>query len=432
MLSYVSRTLKRLRTLPTTREDRNIRHLMFQTALVGVVNGGIVTFLPVFLVRLGASPVTVSLLTSLPALVTILLALPAGAIASRWRQLVHISARCFWIYRFFYLAVGAAGLLRPAIAPLLIVAIWGLSAIPSTLGNTVFYDILAEAVSPRRRPVVNGMRWALLGLLNAVSVALFGQLLEALPTPANYLVVFGISFVAGMLSTWFYSQIEIPERVPATVRSERLTLRTQVAAFLRPLTAGGSFVVYSAVTFVLRVGLFLPAGVWTVFLVRDLAASDAWIGWRTTIESSALTVGYYFWGRVAGRRGHTRIFLLVTVVLGACNVLASIATRDTRWLLLALAPVGGFFASGIDVSLFEWLLATMPPGERPRFVAMNTALANLVAFLAPIGGAALAQRTGTPAVLCVAGAFLFACAGLAYRWTRSRRKPPVPVPSPAL
>ena len=38
--------------------------------------------------------------------------------------------------------------------------------------------VVAEIIPPRRRPSVNGTRWALLSLVTAISVAVFGYLLE--------------------------------------------------------------------------------------------------------------------------------------------------------------------------------------------------------------------------------------------------------------
>lgn len=96
-LRSVSAAYARLRAAPTTVEQHNLRCLLVFTALFGVVQGGILTYLPVFLVRLGASAVMVSLITSLPALLTIVLALPAGTIVNRWRRPVHMSARCFYV-----------------------------------------------------------------------------------------------------------------------------------------------------------------------------------------------------------------------------------------------------------------------------------------------------------------------------------------------
>jgi MFS family permease len=414
MLSQVSAAFRRLTGSPITVEDHNIRRLMLHTALFGVVNGGVITFLPILLARLGASAVTISLLTSLPALVAILFALPAGALVARWRHLVRLSARCFYLLRFSYPPMAIAMLLDPSIAPLLIVVIWGLTAIPGTLGNTVFFDVLAEAVSPRRRAAVNGARWALLGLASALSVAIFGQLLAAAPWPHNYLLLFAICFVVGLLSTYCYSRIEIAPRDPLPPAEKQPSLWARAVHLLQPLRAGTGFLTFLLVTLALRLGFFLPAGVFSLFLVRDLHLSDAWIGGRTTLENSALTLGYYVWGRLAHRLSYWRMLALAAVALGGAFLLAGMTTPDALWLLFAAALVGGFFASAVDVSLFEWLLAVMPQGERPRYVAINTVFLHLVMLVAPLAGAGAAGRVGIPAVLFAAGGCLFVCAGLTY------------------
>jgi MFS family permease len=168
----------------------------------------------------------------------------------------------------------------------------------------------------------------------------------------------------------------------------------------------------------MRLGLFLPAGLFSLFLVRDLQVSDAWIGGRTTLELGALTVGYFFWGRMANRLGTWRMLTVAVTALGVSLLLVGQTTPERLWVALVAGLIGGFFASALDVSLFEWLLAVMPPGERPRYVAMNTLLMNLVAFAVPMGGAALADRIGIPIVLMLAGGILFICALLTYMRAR--------------
>lgn len=406
---------------PRAREERNVRRLLIFTALFGVVNGGVITFLPVLLARLGASTVAISLLTSLPALVTIAFALPAGAIVARWRDMTRLSARCFFALRLAYPFLAGAMLLDAAIAPYVIVALWALTAIPGTLGNTAFYDVVADAVPPQRRAIINGMRWALLGLVSAVSVSLFGQMLVRLPWPANYLTLFGVCFVAGISSTWSYSHLETPQREPSPTPAQRASLRTRLATLVQPLRAGTGFAAFSAVAFVMRVGLFLPSGLVSVFLVRHLHVSEDWIGMRTTLEHGALTVGFFFWGRLASRLKQWQMLAIAVTAIGLGFTLLGQTTPTTLWLALLSALIVGFFASALDVSLFEWLLAVMPPDERPRYVAMNTLLMNLVAFGVPILGAALAERTSIPLVLALAGGCLLLCALLAWLVGRRRR-----------
>lgn len=208
-----------------------------------------------------------------------------------------------------------------------------------------------------------------------------------------------------------------PSRLPKTMHA---TLRARLAALVQPLRAGAGFGTFSVVTLVMRVGLFLPSGLVSVFLVRHLQVSEAWIGGRATLEHGALTVGFFFWGRMASRLSQWQMLSIAVTAIGLGFALLGQTTPSTLWLALLAALIVGFFASALDVSLLEWLLAVMPPGERPRYVAMNTLLMNLVAFGAPILGAALAERTSIPLVLALAGSCLLLCALLAWLLGRPR------------
>jgi predicted MFS family arabinose efflux permease len=261
---------------------------------------------------------------------------------------------------------------------------------------------------------VNGARWALLGLVNAGSVAAFGELLAALPFPEGYALVFGASFVAGLVNMWVYARLEVPEQEPPQERhrSPAAALR----ALLGPLAEGGLFRRYLALNGLARLGIYLPVGLFSIFWVRDLAISDALVGLRTTVGSLALTLGYYLWGRLASRLGHGRVLVLAAAGLACYPLLTAVTTRETLGLLLVAALVWGAFAGGVEVALFELLVLAAAGERRLRFFAVNIALTNLVALGGPVVGAALAETWGIPAALLVAAGALLLCAGLAAWW----------------
>src|SRR5919202_1610915 len=219
------------RSPPATVEDRNVRNLIAQTAFAGVIQGGITAFLPVMLARMGASALTVSLLNSSLALTSIAMAIPSGPIVERQRRLVGWSARYYMVVRALYGAIALAAFLPASLAPAVCVLLWGATGIPAAIANNAWYGVLAGALSPRRRPVVNGARWALLGLVSALCVALFGRTLDLLPFPLGYQLCFLISAVAGVFGIYFYSRLEIPDREPQPPRPAN-GLGEQVAAIL--------------------------------------------------------------------------------------------------------------------------------------------------------------------------------------------------------
>src|SRR5438093_1484235 len=124
---------------------------MAQTACAGLVQGGIIQFLPVMLARMGAGALTVSALSSGLALATIAMALPAGPMVDRQRALVAWSARYYYAMRAMFALIALAAFLPAPWAALVCVALWALSGIPSAIANNAWYGVLAEAVSPRRR-----------------------------------------------------------------------------------------------------------------------------------------------------------------------------------------------------------------------------------------------------------------------------------------
>ena len=66
---YLRASARWLRPKELPVEDRNILYFSIDTALQGLMMGGIFTFISVFVVRLNASKLMVSLLASLPAIV---------------------------------------------------------------------------------------------------------------------------------------------------------------------------------------------------------------------------------------------------------------------------------------------------------------------------------------------------------------------------
>lgn len=404
--------------IPDDIASKNIRNLVLQTALAGVVNGGIGAFLAVYLTRLGASPLQISLLTSLPALLTIIVALPAGAIAARYIRPVQQSARHFLLIRLCYLLVAAAAFLPATAAIWSVVIIWTSTALPGAIANTAWMGVFAEAIPARERARLNGLRWGLLGFVTACSVALFGQMLDRLPFPLGYQLVFLTSFVAGLLNVWFYSRLIVPDQPLHAPAEPTMPLRARLLQALHPLREDGPFLRFIVGSTLLRLGMFLAAGLYSIYWVRDLQAADSLIGLRTTAGNAALVVGYPLWGWVTARLGHERALALAAAGLGLYPMMTSLATL-ALWLVPA-AVLWGLFAGGIDVTLFEGLLHTAPPARRAHYVALNTAIANLVAFVAPILGAALAGPLGIPAVLFLAGALHFlAAAAIAYYTLRT-------------
>mgnify|MGYP006290691247 CR=1 FL=1 len=381
-------------------ENRNILYLTVDTALQGLMMGGIFNFLSVFLVRLGATKLQTSLLTSLPAIVMVMTSIPAGAFVQKHRDLVKLTNIVRYFHRGWLLLVALLPFFVNQGLVDVIIALWTLKALSNVLLESSWMAVVAEAIPPARRASVNGARWTILSVVTAIAGAAFGYLLEVLPFPLNYQIVFIISFVGGSLGMVFWGKMRIPDNLPAVgAERTRIKLKDKIRGYWLSLQVP-AFLRYELTVNVLRIGLNLPIALYSVYWIRELNAADLWIGWRSTANQLALIVGYYFWGRVVTRKGHFMPLLICSAGVALTPVLTA-CIPDQLWLP-AVAVIDGLFLTGINLSVFDTLLDVCPSDRRPSFFAVNTMLASLMIFLGPILGSYLADCVGIRGVFFIA------------------------------
>ena len=161
--------------------------------------------------------------------------------------------------------------------------------------------------------------------MTAVCVGLFGRLLDApwLPFPLNYQIVFFLSGGAGMIGLFYFDKIVMPvDYAPAN--PPHLPLRRRVAELLSPMLGCPPFINYLLATLLVRVGMAVPTALYSIFWVRNLQASDTIIGLRTTVGLVTTVIGYWWFGRLATRRGHRGLLLASSIGLGLYPVMTAL------------------------------------------------------------------------------------------------------------
>jgi len=384
-------------------DDRNYRNLLISGAWFGPAEGGLFNFLSVFVARLGASPTLVSLLTAGPSLVGIFSYLPGGAYAERRADQVRLVVWAGFLARLSYLLIALLPFfLPPEQVALAIVLIWSLTAIPNAVHVPAWTAMMQRAVPPARRAKLNGSRWGLMSLVASITMAVYGVMLNRMDFPIGYQIVFMISFLAAMVNLYYFSRIVIPPFVSGRGDGAALgSIFAEVPGLFRSYFASRTFVRFLISSGIFRLALAMPVGLFSIYWVNDLKATDALIGLRGTTGYIALVVGYFFWGRTANRIGHRR--MLIICGLGQACYPALTALAPSAFWLLPVAVVWGLTLAGIDLGLFDMLLAACPEGRQPTFAAGSAVFASIAVTIGPLIGAALAQGWNTRMALFVIG-----------------------------
>lgn len=411
--------------VPPSTDLHNHRVMRGDSIAMGVV-GSVSPFLAVFIVRLGGSAFDVSLLTAIPAIGGFLLAIPVGQFLQGKLRIVPWYSGSRMVAHLSYAAAAFVVLVAPpqVVVPALL-GVFAIAAVPSTIGTVAFPIVMDGASGPRGRYEMMARRWAIMGATTAITVALTGQLLDQMPFPGNYQIVFVGFSIAGLVSFHYSRQFRVadsPPRTPGT-RGRRFG---RLRAMIRTVRSEPAFLWYSGRQLVYVVGVRFAAPLVPLYYVQQLDATDGWIGFIATCQAVALLVGYQLWRRVSAARGGSLV-LLVTLLAVALYP-AALSVAEHLVVVAALAAVAAIFSAGVDLALFDELMKRIPRPYGVTFTSIDTTLVNAASIVAPLLGAAIAVAFGIDTALQLAS--LIGLVGLILFALDSRRgRGAVAVPS---
>jgi hypothetical protein len=379
---------------------RNEQLIYQEVTFQAIIEAGAMSFMAVFLVRLGAPNLLVGLYTALPALVAIFVALPIGSFVQGQGNLIKVAN---WSRLMFRSTVGAFALLPflpLGIAPLVLVGARALIELPAEASNIAFTTILGMVTPAETRPRMLSTRLMVNGFVGAAVGFLAGQWLDFAPFPWNYQLLFLTSFFSGLLSIYTLSRLQLPATAPHVVRSRPAVGLRDIPRLIREVPAFRNFT-FAALIF--RLSMAMPSALYSIYRVRTLGASDAWIGSLLTIERAMSVVSYFVLARFLIRARNKRWLWLGCVGMAAYPLFTALAT--TPEMLILPAMVGGVFGAMMNVYMSNTLFAVSPEDRRPTFVAANACLASVSNFIAPLIGTWLADIIGINNALLFIGAF---------------------------
>jgi hypothetical protein len=400
----------------TPSERRNFLNVQIDALGVGLVNAA-ATFLPVFLTRLGATNFQVGLLTAMPAFAGLFLTLAMGRFLQSRRNVVPWFSSASLLYFSSYALIGLVSFGVPEqYLVLAALAVWAAATLPQTLRSVAFSVVMNAVAGPRGRYDLMSRRWSIISLTSAVTVAVVGQILTRLRFPINYQLVFiGLS-VGGFISFYYSRRIELPDAEPP-LRAVGASLLQRLKGYIDLIRGQRAFVSFTAKRLIYISGSTLAAPLFPLYYVRQVGATDAWIGIISTSQTAIALLGYFLWARQGRARGSRFVLLCTTLALSLHPAL--IASTQRVELVALYAGLAGVFQAGLNLVFFDELMKTVPVQHSAIFVSVAQTLQHLLAVIAPLVGTLLADRLGIGGALLVSAALRLAGFGL-FAWDRER------------
>lgn len=393
----------------TPEERHNSRILLWEAPFTNVAFGSVANFFALFAIQLGGSNAVVGWLTSGPAVVNMLWPLPSARIIQRLGNYPRTLALSAFFHRLPIIAMAGIPFLPPAWRTWAIVALTTLSALPATIWGASFQTACGEMFHPRHLARVVGERWAVMSIVGIAASLLLGKMLDLIPFPLNFQVLFAGLGLLTLVSVWFVLQLRIPLCQEGT--STSVSMEENAAPPAPWWQTYRQFVLYEVGVFIAYLAMFAAVPLFRIYWVRDLGATGTWIGILTAAYSAGGLLGYTFWGRWNRPEREQRGMLIASLGILAGYPLLTVAFH----LLVPLVPVmffAGFMGGGNELIIFNRTVELSPRRTRPAFVAVHQMIANAAAFFAPLASTSLANIFGARWVLMGSGIFGLIATGL--------------------
>jgi MFS family permease len=367
---------------------------------IGLANAA-APFLPVFLTRLNATNFQVGLLTSMPALTGLLLAIIVGRFLQTRRNILPYFSLARLLVILSYALTG----LVPWVVPkqylvFAILAIWAVATLPQTVVNILFSVVMNQVAGANGRFELMSRRWSIMGVTTSLAVVLTGYALDTLGFPFNYQLVFLALSVGGLISFIFSSRLDLPASTPIP-QVKHSNFLEGVSSYFKLIGSEKPFLQFALRRFVFLAGISLATPLFPLFYVRKLHADDAWIGLINTASTAVMVIGYFLWVNRSRRHGTRMVLLWTTFGLSLYPALVAISGR-VEWVAF-FAGLSGIFQAGLDLVFFDELMRTIPPEYSATFVSFAQSMQYLSTMIAPVAGTMLADWIGLSGALVVAG-----------------------------
>lgn len=399
MLQFIRRIFRSANPAPANYRDIFF-HLYMEIAWFGVLAGTTIAFLAVFATRQGASSFQIGLLSSVPALVNLVVSLPAGSWLSRQRigRAVFLTSL---IQRSFYIVmVVLPVLLVPEAQVWTIVMITFLMSVPGAAMTVGFNSLFGEAVPVEWRGQVVGIRNAILSIVTTGFTLISGQILEHMPFPAGYQVVFAIGVVGALVSS---AHLYLLSRLVGTKAAEGIIMPARTAAgrrlavelrqiyqrglqSLRLDVMRGPFAQLMLLLFGWHLVQFMPIPLITPFVVNELQLSDQVISLASSCFNVTVFLGSLRLSQLTHRFGNKILTGVGIMGLGLFPTLTALGPAGYIWGNL----IGGLAWALAGGALYNLILEKCPGHDRPAYLAWYSMVSNAAILLGSTAGPAIA------------------------------------------
>jgi MFS family permease len=407
---------------PDVIRKNNFKFVLIDAIGVSISNVA-APFLPVFLTRMGATNFQVGLLSTMPGITGLLLAMFVGRFLQKQKNIIPWYGISRLLVISSYAVTGLITLFAPNKFVILgTLSIWALASIPQIALSIAFSVVMNEVAGPEGRYQLLSRRWAIFGITSVIFTFFITRIINLIAFPMNYGFMFlGLS-LGGLLSYTFSRKIIIPNQ-DVQADEVKQPIRERLKQTYNTIASSPLFVTFSLKRFVYLSAIAMSGPILPLYFVNVVRATDKQIGTINMMMTIVMLLGYVLWPKISAKKGGRFVLLMTTAGMISYPFLTALTTSVN--MIYGFAIIAGLFQSGLDLVFFDELMKTVPLKYSAIFVSVAQGMQYLSTMVAPLAGTFIADQYSLSTALLVSamirliGFLLFAIPNQRSRLSRS-------------
>ena len=374
----------------TATVRHNLRWFWFDGVFARASEVIVVSFLPLFMLALGANRAQIGLISGLSNLSAAILLLPGAALVERWGQrkwLVVLSGGGIARVMLLLLALLPFAL-GGQVAIYLAIALAVLRSAFNYLSLPAWVALTADMVPLQWRGRYLSFRNLSMEIAGMFSTFVIGYLITRVGGLSGYQLAMGIAFAVGIAAAFCFSHLDEPpasKPAPKTTQGARQPILQEIASHR-------NFVAFCVTAAVWNLSLNIAGPFFSVYLVEGLGGDASVVGALAVVASLSALPGQRLFGRWVDRWKPYRVQLITGLLIPALPAFWAIVRSP--WHIVPINLASGFLWAGYDLAAFNMLLVLSPEERRARYSAVYQIVITLALAVGGALGGVIATYWG--------------------------------------
>ena len=364
--------------------------------LITLVNNLVGSNNNLFATRLGASDFQLSLLTTIPQLVGLMVLIPGGILTDRLKNKRSMVMVSLLILTVFYALIGCVPML-PANRFAAFLILFAASVGPMTIYNVSWQAYFSDMVNANEQNHIITYRTAMTFVIGIIVPLVSGSLLAAENTNTGKIRLHQTYLWIG--AALLLIQIIVLRQIKGSPNTSAAGPRTgQLKGVISELLHNKKFLGFVGVAIFFYVTWHVDWTLYFIGQVNYLKLNEAWLSYVNIGNAVVQFITIGFWSRLNNKFGVRFGIIFGNLGLAFCPICMIVATGlpipQGQVVFLIMNTLANITLAAVNLNIMQCLLQVVPVNNKTLYISIYTVLVTLSNAFMPLIGVVIYTKLG--------------------------------------